>query len=179
MLHFLQLKNSKTLNFSDFNTNIFEQHSMKKRYCEIIESLGYRIQKNEPTRKTNLTSSCLDHIVSDDDLVCKTYEFSISDHCPISRSKVPFWLHSIEQKRILKYRNLNELTDQKLLNFLFLLDRNLKKKSTESIDGKIQFLVWTIMQTLNRYAPEKKLVITKNRYTWDNKEIRNLLKKRD
>ena len=70
-------------------------------------------------------------------------------------SKVPFWLHSIDQKRIIKYRNLNQLTDQKLLNFLFLLDQNLKKKSTESVDGKIQFLVSTIMQTLKRYAPEK------------------------
>ena len=30
---------------------------MKKGYCEIIEPLGYRIQNNEPTRKTNVTSS--------------------------------------------------------------------------------------------------------------------------
>ena len=79
---------------------------MKKRYCEIFESLGFRIQINEPTRKANLTSSCIDHIITDDDLVCKTYEISISDHNPIS-SKVPFWLHSIDQKKIIKYRNLN------------------------------------------------------------------------
>ena len=153
---------------------------MKKRYCEITESLEYRIQNNEPTRKTNLTSSCIDHIITDDDLVCKTNEISISDHYPIS-SKVPFWLHSIDQKRIIKYqyRNLNQLTDQKLLNFLFLLDQNLEKKSTESADGKIQFLVSTIMQTLNRYAPEKKLGITKNRCHWVNNEIKNVLKKRD
>ena len=122
---------------------------MKKRYCEIIESLGYRIQNIEPTRKTNLSSSCIDHIKTDDDLVCKTYEISISDHYPIS-SKVPFWLHSIYQKTIKKYRNLNQLTDQKLLNFLFLLYQNLKKKSTESIDGKIQFSVSTNMQALIR-----------------------------
>ena len=80
---------------------------MKKRYCEIIESLGYRIQNNESTRKTNLSSSCIDHIITDDDLVCKTYEISISDHYPIL-SKVLFWLHSIDQKRIIKYRNLNQ-----------------------------------------------------------------------
>ena len=71
------------------------------------------------------------------------------------------------------------MTDQKLLHFLFLLDQNLMKKSTESVDGKIQFLVSTIMQTLNRYAPEKKLVTTKNRCPWVNKEIKNLLRKRD
>ena len=86
-------------------------------------------------------------------MVSKAYEISISDHYPIS-SKVPFWWHSIDQKRIIKYRNVNQLTDQKLLTFLFLLDQNLTKKSTESVDGKIQFLVSTIMQTLNRYAPE-------------------------
>ena len=49
----------------------------------------------------------------------------------------------------------------------------------ESFDGKIQFLKSTIMQTLNRYAPQKELVITKNRCPWVNKEIKNLLKKRD
>ena len=154
MLHFLQTKISKTLIFGDFNIYILEQSTMKTRYCEIIESLGYRIQNNEPNRKTNLTSSCIDHIITDDDLVCETYEISISDHYPIS-SKIPFWVHYIDQERIIKYRNLNQMTDQKLLNFLFLLDQNLKKKSTESVDGKIQFLVSTIMQTLNRYAPEK------------------------
>ena len=70
------------------------------------------------------------------------------------------------------------MTDQKLLNFLFSLDQNLKK-STEPTDGKIQFLVSTIMQTLNRYTTEKKVVITKNRCHWVNKEIKNLLKERD
>ena len=174
MLHFQLTKNSKTLIFCDFNINILEQSSMKKRHFDIIESLGYRIQNNEPTQKTNLSSSCIDHIITDDDLFCKTYEISISDQYPIW-SKVPFWLHSIDQKRIIKYRNLNQLTDQKLLNFLFLLDQNMKK-STESIDGN---LVSKIMQTRNRYAPEKKLVITKNRCPWVNKEIKNLLKKRD
>ena len=78
MLHFLRTKNSKTFIFGDFNINILEQSTMKKRYCAIIESLGYRIQNNEPTRKTNLTS-CIDHIINDDDFVCKTYEISISD----------------------------------------------------------------------------------------------------
>ena len=152
MFHFLRTINSKTLIFRDFNINILEQSSRKKKFCEIIESLGYQFQNNEPTRKTNLTSSCIDHIITEDNLVCKTYEFL--DHYPIS-SKVPFWLHSIDQKRIIKYRNLNQLTDQKLLNFFFLLDQNLKTKSTESTDGKIQFIVSTIMQTPNRYAPEK------------------------
>ena len=104
---------------------------MKKRYCEKIETLGYRIQNIEPTRKTNLSSSCIDRIITDNDSVCITYEVSISDLYPIS-SKVPFWLHSIAQKRNMKYRNLNQLTDQKLLIFLFLLDQNLKKRSTES-----------------------------------------------
>ena len=101
MLHFLQTKNSKTLIFGDFNINILEKSLMKKRYCEIIESHVYRIQNNEPTRKTNLTSSCIDHIITDDLIffVCKTYKISISNHYPIS-SKVPFWLHSIDQKKL-------------------------------------------------------------------------------
>ena len=69
------------------------------------------------------------------------------------RVKFLFGCILFTKKAIKKYRNLNQLTDQKLLNFLFLLYENLKKKSTESIDGKIQFSVSTNMQALSRYAP--------------------------
>ena len=77
MLHFMGTKNSKTLIFGDFKIIISEQSSMKKRYCELIELRGYRIRNYEPTRKTNLTISCIDHIITYYHLICKTYENSI------------------------------------------------------------------------------------------------------
>ena len=63
----------------------------------------------------------------------------------------------------------------RFLTIIFAFVRSKREeKTTESIDGKIQFSVSTITQTLN--APEKKLVITKNRCPWVNKKNENLLK---
>ena len=94
------------------------------------------------------------------------------------RVKFPFGC-TLLTKRQLKRPESESIDWPKTAKLFVFVRSNLTKKRTESIDGKIQFLVSTIMQTLNRYAPEKKLVITKNRCPWANTDIKNLLKKRD
>ena len=72
MLHFLRTKNSKTLIFGDFNINILEQSSMKKRYCEIIEGLDIESKiMNQLENKSHFFLHRSYHIIADDDLVCQ------------------------------------------------------------------------------------------------------------
>ena len=63
---FLEAKTSISIHHivtGDFNINIIDDNGLTKMYHNVINSNGFQISDPEPTRETDTSSTCLDHVI--------------------------------------------------------------------------------------------------------------------
>ena len=107
---------------------------------------------------------------------------TISDHFTISAQVSHNSANKQHDPLCAKVRNLKNLKDEKALNFLFLLDQNLKKLPQHlNANDYMDAMAETIMETVDKFAPEKRAENNKKHFkeTWITNEIKNTIVKRN
>ena len=81
---------------------------------------------------------------------------------------------------ITKYRNLGEIKGEKAPKFLFLLLDKLRRIPDEiDINHKVEVLAETIMECVEKFAPEKNIALNKRPPEWITNQIKRAITKRD
>ena len=181
LLFFLKSLSYETFIFGDFNINTLITDNDKVNYENLLNSFDCKIQNTLPTRVTPTTKSCLDHWIASDELYTQTIETTISDHFTVAAS-IPLtsrksYKKELEKKKVRKMKNLK---GDNALNFLFLLDQKLKKiQSTSCTEMRAQMMCEKTIEYLDKFAPEKGVVIKNETNSWITNEIKNAMVKRD
>ena len=181
LLSFLRSQKNDCIIFGDFNINTLIENSESINYTNLLAAYGFKIQNSEPTRVTSTTATCLDHIISSNEINTKTVKITISDHYAIETDLS--WL-GIQNKRssdnnYTLVRNLNHIKKNKILNFLFLLDQKLRQiNENADVDTYVTKIIDCIINCLDRFAPEKP-PSEKKHSPWINNKIKNRIQKRN
>ena len=170
--------NSKTMFVGDSNIDTLVENSCSKGLKNLSKSYNFVINNaNEATRVTNRSSTCIDHIISNFPVATHNVISGISDHNIIFADINV--VSNIDDN--LTFRNLSFLK-KSTEKILFLADVNylLKNVPEGTCDEKVEFLIKTIIDCLDVFAPLK--VYGKKRKVksqWITPEIRKLIFKRD
>ena len=126
----------------------------------------------EPTRVTPKSKACIDHMISQNDILTETIETTINDHYSVLASFSKSGRHKkTSEKHFLT--NLKTLKRNGALKFLFFLHQNLRRLSLDSpADDFIAEMSESIMECVDKFAP-KQPVLHNN----DNQWITNSIKK--
>ena len=104
------LTKSSCIFLGDFNIDILKRDSTTLMFEGSLQSRGYSVLNNEPTRVTRTSSTCIDHVISNTSYVdtIDTLQYCISDHFPLLGC-INFAPESPCQST--KYRSLRFLND--------------------------------------------------------------------
>ena len=181
LLSFLRSQKYDCIIFGDFNINKLVENSELINYTNLLAAYGFKIQNSEPTRVTSTTATCLDHIISSNDINTKTVKITISDHYAIEADLS--WLGKQKKRssdnNYTLVRNLNHIKKNSILNFLFLLDQKLRQiNENTDVDTYVTKIIDCIINCLDRFAPEKP-PSEKKHSSWINNKIKNRIQKRN
>ena len=130
------------------NTSLVERcKSLPKIYCLYI-------QNKDPTPTTATTSTCIDHVISQNFVETVTLTDKISDHSPIEvkLNEINPQITTKEKSFRRNYKCFENVNV--LLRFLFLLNHLLGKiEKTLSVDEKIDKLISALNISIDRFAP--------------------------
>ena len=105
----------------------------------------------------------------------ETIKFTISDHFALEAS-ILLLSYNREDKTACspkKCESLKNLKGEKAVNFLFVLDQNLRAQDiNNNLDDTLESLIQNIMECLNRFAPEKSYD-QKHASSWITNESKN------
>ena len=156
-------ENQKCYITGDFNINLnLENQNATKKYSQMIKSFNYHNVVKYPTRITNKSATCIDHLYTNNKNSI-TNKFllleDISDHLPI--------FATINNKPITKkcepiyYRNFNKLNDENFMkecsNEIQKLQLEFSDKPNTDIHTEFQSLNNTLTKTIDKYLPLQRL----------------------
>ena len=168
--------------FGDFNIDTLKESAEKKQYENLLAAYDFEIQNTLPTRVTPYSRSCLDHMITSSFLKTNTIPTTISDHYTVTADILLRGSSVLPQNltAVTKYRNLREIKGEKALNFLFLLLNKLQRIPDEiDINHKVELLAKTIMECIEKFAPEKNIAQNKRPTEWITNQIKRAITKRD
>ena len=178
LLHNLKAFNKETILFGDFNIDTLKDSTEKKKYESILTAFNFQIRNFEPPRVTPKTKTCLDHFISSNYFSTKTLKTTISDHYSVLL-EIPDAKKEMHDDTF-RSRNLKKLKGKNRLNFLFVLDQNLKKIPLNlDIDDLSTSIADSIIESVNKFAPEKCHHPINNSDTWITNSVKNAINKRD
>ena len=152
----------------------------RKNYETLLAAYAFELRNFEPTRVTTKSKSCIDHFITQNEIVTQTLTTTISDHYTVlAKIPVPVNDSKICEKSDIS-RSLNNLKGDRSLNFLFLLDQKLKSiPQTLPVGEFVSQMIETITYCVDKFAPEKNVPSNKNDNQWITNKIKNAIKKRD
>ena len=178
LLYTLKSSNREIFVFGDFNIDILKDSIDKVKYESLLSAYDFQFCNFEPTRVTPKSKTCLDHFPSSKNYLTETIKSTISDHFSVILKIADE--KSENCKKMFKHRNLMNLKGDNSLNFLFILDQKLKKMPPDcDSDGQFSFISKTIMECVNRFAPEKEYCQKNDCSNWITNQVKNAMNKRD
>ena len=177
MLHNLKAFKKETILFGDFNIDTLKDSTDKKKYESMLTAYFFQIRNFEPTRITPKTKTCLDHLISSECFSTKTLKTTISDHYSVL-SEIPDAKKEMHGDTF-RSRKLKKLKGESRLNFLFVLDQNLKKIPLNlDIEDLSISIAESIIEILNKFAPEQSHHPINNSDSWITNRVKNAINKR-
>ena len=172
---------SETIFLGDFNINLLDNNSnFKKTYLDLLKSNNYKQLIKSPTRVTETSSTCIDHIVvNKTEKICQSgvIETGLSDHfityCTRKISREQINKHNTVKLRSLKNYCSNTFTE-KLKN----LDWSIVLQCTDVNDVWNRFKIM-FTQIIDEVAPQKETRIKGRTEKWITSEIIDLMHERD
>ena len=165
----------ETIICGDFNIDISDTYH--QQYKNVINSFNYELQNAEPTRVTKITSKCIDHILSKQSKEVSTLKWTFSDHDALL-FEFDFSVSSSQSIEFYYSRNFKFFEiEQNYLNFLFISQHRLNKKTDYDLESSWCELSSVILQVFDDKCPITKKKIFKN--SWMANRLKNLISKRD
>ena len=181
LLYFLSSMNQKILFFGDFNIDTLKDEKVQRDYKNLLSAYNLGMRNFEPTRVTPTSKTCIDHFITTNENETETLQTTISDHFTVSAQVSHNLANKQHDPPCTKVRNLKNFKGEKALNFLFLLDQNLKKLPQHlNANDYMDALAKSIMETVDKFAPEKRAENNKKHFkeTWITNEIKIAIVKR-
>ena len=177
LLEFTKVSN-KSLVCGDFNIDTMHNTSLAERYKNLLKTYGLYIQNKDPTRTTATTSTCIDHVISQNFVETVTLNDKISDHSPIEvkLNEINPQITTKEKSFRRNYKCFENVNV--LLRFIFLLNHLLGKiEKTLSVDEKIDKLISALNISIDRFAPLTAYKIKSG--TWVDKNCQKMRRKKN
>ena len=178
LLNFLRSLNDHSMIFGDFNIDTIVKSKEMKDYENRLTAFDYRKQNILPTRVTPTSATCLDHVITSFSVSTETVITSFTDHYTVLGEIAVSFENTKEKTTPKIWRKLRNIKNEKVLNFLFLLDQKLKNIKRESVLD-LNPLALTIMECVDKFAPET--VCNNKAYgtEWIPNNIKNAISKRN
>ena len=124
-------------------------------YVTLLEACDFEIQNQLPTRVTPTSKSCIDHMTTQNVVCTETLPITIRDHFTLSLHFTKE--HSFDRKTASNQtmiRNTKNLKSHNELNFLFLLDQQLKQVDKKaSAEYHMHSIVNSVSEYVDKIAP--------------------------
>ena len=172
---------SETIFLGDFNINLLdESSSIKKPYLDILKINNYKHLINSPTRVTESSSTCIDHIFANKtERICQSGVIvsGLSDHY-ITYCTRKVYREQINKHNTVKIRSLKNYCNNTFIEKLRNLDWSIVLQCT---DVNVAWNKFKIMftQIINEIAPEKETRIKGRTEKWITSETLDLMHERD
>ena len=172
----------------DFNIDINVENEFQNNYKNNIQSNGFDLLSTSDTRVTSVSSTCLDHIISNSPSVSHENAFvieeTITDHFPICLAIPPYKDPETKTINFIEKRDLSFLkSSEKMCKYIFLLQNNLEKANLSSIDDMNMHadrLVSIIQETTNKFSAIKRVPIqVDDPSPWMTNKIKNAIVKKN
>ena len=161
-LHFLNSRSNETVIFGDFNIDILKNDTDRKNYETLLAAYAFELRNFEPIRVATKSKNCIDHFITQNEIVTQTLTTTIRDHYTVLAT-IPVTVTEskmCEKNDITRY--LNNLRGDRFLSFLFLLDQKLKSiPHTFPVGEFVSQVIETITFCVEIIAPEKNPSIRK------------------
>ena len=178
VLHFINSFNHESIIFGDFNIDTLKTDCDLENYVSLLNAYDFQLRNFEPTRVTPKSRTCIDHMISQNDILTETVKTTISDHYSVL-AKFPKTGRREKNREQQSVRNLKTIKGDGALKFLFLLDQKLKRISLDSpVDDLIVQMSEAIMECIDKFAP-KQPILHNSDNQWITNSIKNALLKRD
>ena len=73
-------RSNETVIFGDFNIDTLKDDIDRKNYETLLAAYAFELRNFEPTRVTTKSKSCIDHFITQNEIVTQTLTTTISDH---------------------------------------------------------------------------------------------------
>ena len=179
LLEFLRRLKTDTILCGDFNIDTIKESKDKSDYEKLLLALDFKRQNFEPTRVTPTFATCLDHVVTNYQIITETIKTTISDHYTVL-GEIPGVIVKEAENREMKQlsRDLRKIKGGNALNFLFLLDQTRKK--LEPLKQKdLEKIAEIIMLCVDKFAPVKESTVKKLSNDWINNKLKNEITERN
>ena len=80
VLHFINSFNHDSILFGDFNIDTLKTDRDHENYVSLLSTYDFQLRNFEPTRVTPKSKTCIDHMISPNDILTDTIKTTISDH---------------------------------------------------------------------------------------------------
>ncbi|CAB4024977.1 Hypothetical predicted protein [Paramuricea clavata] len=167
---------------SDINIDFLKPNSIPKQWVDIIESYNLTQLIKVPTRVTNSSKTCIDHIYFTNPehvRATKVATISISDHFPVCYSRSRNSVTRIHKHSSIKYRSYKNFNQSAFLEDLTLVPWNV----FESFDDPNDALdCWEklFLEVVEKHPPLKKRRVKKPKQPeWLTEEMLKAMNTRD
>ena len=177
-MQFINFFNHDSIIFGDLNIDTLKTDCDHENCVSLLSAYDFQLRNFEPTRVTSKSKTCIDHMISPNDILTETNKTTISDHYSVL-AKCPETGRLDKTKEKHFVRNLKTIKGDGALKFLFLLDQKLERLSLDSLAYDfIAQMSESIMECVNKFAP-KQPILRNNDKQWITNSIKNALCKRD
>ena len=80
VLHFINSFIHESIIFGDFNIDTLKTDCDHENYVSLLNAYDFQLKNFEPTRVTPKSRTCIDHMISQNDILTETVKTTISDH---------------------------------------------------------------------------------------------------
>ena len=178
VLHFINSFNHESIIFGEFKIVTLKTDCDHENYVSLLNAYDFQLRNFEPTRVKSKSKTCIDHMISQNDILTETIKTTISDHYSVL-AKFPKTGRREKTREQHFVRNLKTIKGDGALKFLFFLDQKLKRLSLDSpVDDLIAQMSEAIMECVNKFAP-KQPILHNSDDQWITNSIKNALLKQD
>ena len=166
--------NGEILLMVDLSVDILGSQRNFSDYENLLLSFDLEIQNIEPTRVTNISSTCIDRIIAAEETQVTILNLTISNHYGLTCDLKIF----SEKQNVDSYQtDFNYdllLNEDYCLKFLFLLINRLSKICDDGPHLYILEMTQILIDEFSKFCP-KKIRKKKNNHPWINLKIRRMI----
>jgi len=161
----------------DFNINTLNNNKNSHDYLSLVQSFDYTISADKPTRITNESSTCIDHIVykmkPNDTINCIINTFNISDHSSININMKLWNPHTVKTKILRRIHSENNI--QTFKNLISNTNWNTVLDNAKNLNDNTFNFVNKLLFLYNISFPITEVTHKENNCEWMNNNIRNMI----
>ena len=166
----------QTFSFGDFIKNTPIDDTDGNKYRNYLTAFAFEIWNFSSARAAQISKSCLDHAITPNFVLIDTIKRTINNHFTVNADLVlrQNWARKRKRNTDVNSPDLNNLKNDRVLNFLFLTHGLGTLPESAPMNSKVEILAITVTRGVDKRAPENIVKRLPENEPWTRKEIENL-----